>query len=99
MKYDIIEADSKDNLTKIINKNLEAGWTINGAMSSSDGKFYQVICHKSDGDPKPQTLSEDDLDKIQGVCAICGEPNCTNALHSDLEDFAKMMRAMKDIKK
>ena len=101
MKYEIIEAGDRNELSKIINKNIERGWTVSGGGATSEGRFYQVINHKSDGDPKPQTLADDDPEAMAGlaVCGICGEVNCDNELHASLEEMANLMKGLRDIKK
>jgi len=98
MKYEIIESDDRSKLNLMVNRNLDAGWTISGGVAVNDGRFCQVICHKSDGDPKPYTGSSEE-DAQLASCGICGKADCDNPLHSTLEDIASAMKGLKDIKK
>ena len=98
MKYEIIEAGDRNELSRIINKNEVHGWTISGGVASSDGKFFQVITHKSDGDPKPIYTDSEEIEGLE-ACGVCGEISCDNALHADLEEMASLMKGLRDIKK
>ena len=91
-KYVILEASDKDELSRIVNKNLEAGWICRGGAVIGDGGFYQTIAHDSDGaEPYKGGV---DVDK---VCGICGESNCTNKIHAKLEDMAGQLGEIRTI--
>ena len=91
-KYVILEASDKDELSRIVNKNLEAGWICRGGAMMDDGSFFQTIAHDSDG-ASPYTGEMD----VERECGICGESNCTNKIHSKLEDMAGQLGEIRTI--
>lgn len=100
MKYDIIEAGDKTELSALITKNLKVGWILCGGPMVNDGMFYQAITHRGGGAPSPQTMGEDSLMTIAGYegCKICGEMNCGSELHSKLGEVVDLIDGLKKIK-
>ena len=85
-KYVILEAIDKEELSRIVNKNSEAGWICRGGAVIDDGTFYQTISHDSDG---AEAYMGEEIS--EGVCGICGESDCNNKIHSKLEDMASQL--------
>ena len=100
-KYVILEASDKDELSRIVNKNLETGWICRGGASIDDGAFYQTISHDSDGAEAyigDDYEEESEMEESE-VCAICGEAGCSNPTHAKLADLANILGELKKVKK
>lgn len=83
MKYEVIEANSREELTELVTENFANGWVLKGGVSVDNGMFYQAMGHPSDGAGKPKSGDS-------GVCGICGKAGCTSKLHAKLERIASM---------
>jgi hypothetical protein len=90
MKYDIVEANSCEELKELVEDNLGRGWMLKGGIAVEDGVFYQAIGHASDGAGEAKTG-----DSSGEACGVCGKVGCTSKLHSDLEAMATMMKGFK----
>ena len=93
MKYEIITAPKNSGLSELINRNLELGWILKGGVTSDNGEFLQAISHPSDGDHKPYTGENDEIE-IEGVCAVCGDIGCEKKLHAELSTLTNIIKEL-----
>lgn len=99
-KYVILESSDKDELSRIVNKNLETGWICRGGAVIDDGVFYQTISHDSDGAEAYMGDDNDEDSEMEesGVCGICGEEGCSNPIHAKLAGLANILGELKKVK-
>ena len=93
MKYEIISAPKKGGLSELINRNAKTGWICKGGVTADNGEFYQAISHPSDGDHKPYTGEEEEIE-IENVCGVCGDVDCEKKLHAELSALTNIIREL-----